>query len=64
MLNEHAITYRDKITVADLDYIIKKANKLGRKGREVTRVHQDEDAEGIHVYFETQALIKPELNIG
>ncbi len=55
MLNEHAITYQDKLSVRELDYIVKKANKIGRKGREVTRVHQDEDAEGVHIYFETEA---------
>lgn len=52
MLNEHAITYRERINMADLDYMVKKANKLGKCGREVMRVYQEEDAEGIHVYFE------------
>lgn len=52
MLNEHAITYHDRITISDLDYLIKKANRLGKSGREVIRVYTQEDNEGIHVYFE------------
>lgn len=56
MLNEHAITYKEKLSIRELDYIVKKACKIGHKGREVTRVHQDEDEEGIHIYFETQEI--------
>lgn len=56
MLNEHAITFKDKLTMADLDYLVKKANKLGKKGGYVTRVHQDEDDEGKHIYFEVTGL--------
>lgn len=52
MFHEHAITYQDRLSIADLDYIIKKANKLGRLGREVVRVHEESDAEGVHVYFD------------
>ncbi len=54
MVDEHAITYQEKLSVRDLDYLVKKANKLGQKGRFVKRVHQDEDDEGIHIYFETE----------
>jgi hypothetical protein len=56
MLNEHAITYTEKISVKDLDYIVRKANRLGRNGREVVRVYQQEDAEGCHVYFEVTGM--------
>ncbi len=52
MLNEHAITYTDKISMQDLEYLIKKANRYGRNIREIIRVYQQEDSEGIHVYFE------------
>lgn len=52
MLNEHAITYSEKITMKDLEYLVKKANKIGKKGRDIVRVYQQEDAEGIHVYYE------------
>lgn len=58
MINEHAITYKERLSVADVDYLVKKANKLGRNGREVMRVHQDEDADGYHVYFEVTGLKK------
>lgn len=56
MLHEHAITYREKLSMADLDYIVKKANKIGRSGREVLRVHEETDAEGTHVYFDTTGM--------
>ena len=52
MRHEHAITYKDRLGIADLDYIIKKSNKLGKNGRDVVRVHQETDAEGTHVYFD------------
>ena len=52
MLHEHAITYTDRLSVADLDYISKKANKLGKLGREIVNVHEESDAEGTHLYFD------------
>jgi len=56
MLHEHAITYKDRLSVADLDYITKKANKLGRNGREIIRVHEETDSEGTHIYFDVMGL--------
>jgi len=56
MLHEHAITYKDRLSVADLDYMAKKANKLGRIGREVVHVHQETDLEGTHVYFDVTGM--------
>lgn len=52
MLNEHAITYKEKITMSDLDYLVKKAHRIGKCGRDVMRVFQEEDNEGCHIYFE------------
>ena len=54
MRHEHAITYKDRLSLADLDYIIKKSNKIGRGGREIVRVHEESDNEGIHVYFDVE----------
>ena len=56
MLKEHAITYRDHITVGDLDYLVRKANRLGRNGRDIVHIFQEEDVEGFHVYFEVTGL--------
>lgn len=56
MLNEHAITYNDKISMKDLEYLVKKANRLGLSGRDLVHVYQQEDSEGIHVYFEVTGL--------
>ena len=52
MLHEHAITYKESISISDLDYLVKKANKLGKNGRDIVRVHEEKDAEGTHVYFD------------
>lgn len=52
MLNEHAITYNEKISMKHLEYLVKKANRLGKCGRDIVHVYQQEDAEGFHVYFE------------
>ena len=57
MLHEHAKTYQDRISVSDLDYMIKKANKLGRNGREIVRVHEETDNEGTHVYFDVMGTL-------
>lgn len=52
MIREHAITFQDRLSVADLDYIIKKSNKLGRMGKDVVSVREETDAEGTHIYFD------------
>lgn len=56
MLHEHAITYHDHLSIRDLDYLAKKANRLGRAGREVVRVHEESDAEGNHVYYDVTGM--------
>lgn len=56
MLHQHAVTYKDRLSIADLDYIVKKANKIGKNDGEVVRVHEESDEEGIHVYFDVQGL--------
>jgi len=56
MLHEHAVTYDTKLSIADLDYIVKKSNKLGKNGREVLRVHEETDSEGTHIYFDVTGL--------
>lgn len=54
MRTEHAITSLKSIDLIDLAYLVKKANKLGRCGREVIRVFEEQDEEGHHVYFQVQ----------
>lgn len=56
MINEHAITIKGEITPQDLEYLIKKANKIGKQGREIVRVYSQEDGEGKHIYFECDAM--------
>lgn len=61
MMKEHAITYKDKISIRDLEYLVKKANGLGKKDREIIHVFQEEDAEGFHVYFEVTGMNPPKV---
>lgn len=56
VINEHAITYQESLTLENLNYIIKKANRLGLRDRQLLRVFQEEDSEGKHIYFEVEAL--------
>lgn len=58
MINEHAKTLQDHPTIDDLEYMIKKANKLGKAGRDILRVFVQNDSEGKHIYFETEPLQK------
>lgn len=51
MVNEHAVTYKEKLSVEDIDYIVRKANQLGLSNRQVIRVYQEEDKDGTHLYF-------------
>lgn len=58
MRNEHAIVYKERLTAENLDYVCRKANKLGRRGHHLTRVYMQEDAEGTHIYFEVDYATK------
>ncbi len=57
MLHEHAITFKDQLSDANLDYLIKKSNRLGLVGREVIRVYQQLDGDETHVMFEVTPMI-------
>lgn len=56
MINEHAITLTSEITHDQLNYLIKKANKLGLQQRQIIRVYSQDDNEGRHIYFEAEGL--------
>ena len=56
MIREHAITYKDKLSADNLNYIIRKANRLGEAGRTIFNVYETEDEKGIHIFFEVQGL--------
>lgn len=55
MAKEHVLTIKgveNDLNVEDLNYIVRKANRLGLVNREVHRVFYEEDSEGWHVFFE------------
>lgn len=51
MLREHAITYQENLTISDLEYLVKKANRLGKLNRDLVSIFEERDREGTHVYF-------------
>lgn len=57
MVNEHALTIKEKMTREELTYMIKKANRLGLQKRQILNVFSQDDSEGHHIYFETDALL-------
>lgn len=56
MIQEHAKTVKGEISMADLEYMIKKAHRIGLSGRSLTRVFSQEDGEGKHIYFECECI--------
>ena len=56
MINEHAIKFKDKLNDEDLNYIVKKANRLGLSNRQVIRVSKEEEENGTHIYFWVEGL--------
>ncbi len=56
MISEHAITYKNHLSLDDLNYLIKKSNRLGKSDREVMRVYEESDIDGTHIYFEVVGL--------
>ena len=62
MVNEHAITVKGEITPEDIEYIVMKANRLGKAGRSISRVFLQEDSEGKHIYFETEPLLRKSVD--
>jgi len=51
MIHEHAIEFRDRRSEADLDYIVRKANRLGLAGKTVVEVSTEKDEFSSHIYF-------------
>lgn len=52
MVNEHAITISKSCSIEQISYLVKKANQLGKKDRDIVRVFTKEDEEGSHIIFE------------
>ena len=56
LINEHALIIKDEISLEDLSYLIKKANLIGRNGRQIYRVYSEETGDGKHYFFECEPL--------
>lgn len=55
MIHEHALTYKDKLTIEQIRYLTQKANRLGEVERHLHGVYEQSDEEGTHVYFSVDA---------
>lgn len=56
MIHEHALEVEGEITPQDLEYMILKANRIGKCDREITKVYILSDDFHRHVYFEVENL--------
>lgn len=56
MINEHAICIKNSFTIEDVEYIVKKANRLGMSGREISRVYAEQDEDSNHIYFNVSGM--------
>jgi len=56
MINEHAIVFKDKLNDEEINYIVKKANRLGLSNRQIIRVSKEEETDGTHLYFWAEGL--------
>lgn len=56
MIHEHAKTVKGEVSAADLEYMVKKAHRIGLSGRNLVRIYSQEDEEGRHFYFECEAM--------
>ncbi len=52
MTTEHAITIKNDVTLSDLEYLIKKANRIGKLDKDILRIFIESDEDGQHVYYD------------
>lgn len=51
MIKEHALLIKEEISIQDLEYLVKKANKLGITNRVITGITEEKDFEGKHIFY-------------
>jgi len=56
MIDEHAITYKDELSIEDLNYLVKKANLLGLSNRKVFSVYEEKRNGETHIYFAVEGM--------
>lgn len=56
MINEHVVTAHDELSIDDLNYMARKANRLGLRDRKLIRCFMEQDDEGKHYYFECEGM--------
>lgn len=56
MIDEHALEVEFPISIEELNYLIKKANRLGMSNREISGVYEVKDGVRTHIYFRADGL--------
>lgn len=56
MINEHVMTVKNELSLEDINYMARKANRLGKRERDLVRCFMEEDDEGKHYYFECEGM--------
>lgn len=56
MMREHATNIKSECSINDISYLVKKANRMGRMGREIHSVYSMDDSDGSHIFFEVDDL--------
>lgn len=51
MVHEHAIIIKNSCTIDQINYLVQKANKLGKNGRDISHAYYKDDEEGSHIFF-------------
>ncbi len=58
MLHEHAITFQSQLSDANLEYLVRKSNRLGLIGREVVAIYKVIEEDKTHLYFEVTPMYR------
>jgi len=56
MVNEHAITVRDKLSDEDIQYLVFKAQRLQKMDRTISKVFTFDNDDGSHIIFEVEDM--------
>ncbi len=51
MQKEHAMIVKEPLSIDQLEYLVKKANRLGLDSKQVVGVWEEEDHEGKHIFL-------------
>lgn len=56
MIDEHAVAFKDKLYEHQLEYLIRKANRLGLSNRAISHMYQINEENTTHIYFKVEGM--------